>query len=59
MSPSAHYVRAKRQEPELRHLWGLYSPREDRWLDVVFASANQAEEAIMIISTRMSKDKKP
>ncbi|MBP2276004.1 MAG: hypothetical protein V4460_02545 [Pseudomonadota bacterium] len=29
--------------------WGIYSPLQDRWLDVIFTTEREAEEACQVI----------
>ena len=40
---------AKRPEPDLMRSWGIYSPRKDRWLDVVFRSKKEALETLKVL----------
>jgi hypothetical protein len=53
MTPPANFppnfVAMPRTEPEHARRWGLYSAREDRWLDVIFGSRREAEEAFEIL----------
>lgn len=40
---------AKRPEPSLKSSWGIYSPRRDRWLDVVYRSMKEALETLRVL----------
>ena len=49
MTPQPNFVPMLRAEPENARRWGLYSASEDRWLDVIFRSQREAEEAFEIL----------
>ena len=50
LSQDPTLVAAHRPERELASRWGIYSARRDRWIDVMFASRKEAEEAIGILN---------
>ena len=41
---------AKRPERDFAKLWSLYSPRQDVWLDVVFATEREALVALQVLT---------
>lgn len=49
MPPDTSLKVAKRPEPHLERSWGVYSPRRDRWLDVVFRSKKEALETSKVL----------
>ena len=50
------FIAALRTGKDLPGEWGLYSKRDDRWLDVVFATEREANAAIEILRMRPSQD---
>ncbi|MES1975557.1 MAG: hypothetical protein V4472_24125 [Pseudomonadota bacterium] len=49
MTDQPNFVAMLRTEPGSARAWGLYSAVEDRWLDVVFRSQRDAEEAFEVL----------
>ncbi|MEG3175281.1 hypothetical protein U1872_03500 [Sphingomonas sp. RB3P16] len=51
MTGHENFIAASRANGERGAQWGLYSPLEDRWLDVTFRSLAEAEEAGRVLRT--------
>lgn len=51
MPADPEIVPTLRPEPDLRGRWGLYMPRESRWIDVIYASEREAIDAVKIVKT--------
>ncbi len=50
------YRVAKRPEPKLDGAWGLWSAIESRWLDLLFATERDAEDALTYLLLQNSED---
>jgi hypothetical protein len=46
VSERFHYVAARRSFADDREEWSLYLPFEQRWVDIVFRSKQEAERVI-------------
>lgn len=49
MRPDSSLTVALRPEVEFRRLWGIYSAREARWLDVLFKSEQEALQSLRVL----------
>ena len=50
MRVDASLTTAKRPEREFAKSWGLYSAKDARWLDVLFATEREALDALTVLA---------
>ena len=54
MYSDSSLITGRRPERDLPGPWGIFSVRHDKWLDVVFASENEARAALKVLTSPQS-----
>lgn len=54
MYPDSSLITGRRPERDLPGSWGIYSVQQDKWIDVVFASENEARQALKALRPKQA-----